>query len=455
MHRAIGKPSWRSCRRFLGIVLMLVWNATGLAVGLGDIKVESGLNQAFLARVEVLLSAGEAPGDWTFELGDEKRYDLMGLRYPRDANRMGVTLLQLANGKTEILLEGQRPVTELFLDIVLTLNDGRSVQVRHYPVLIDFLRLAEPTQAVVGRPVVVRPGPVRPQAKPQQVQFRAGKGIYGPVQPGENLWRIAKKVRGDSGMNLNDLMAAIFQLNPDAFMGNDMGRLKVGMPLILPELGVAYLPTSTPGVRSPAPNDQINRPGLKQSGEDRSIDPMPESRSFPEPAARLELQGRPEAANLADSLDRWLESDNASIAANISEIRRDLSFAAAEIETYRNENGVLRTRIDDLELRASKLKTLLSLQTDTIATGTEASEFLLEEAAIDESEDPTAEETLADTPDPGWSRYALFALVLLVIFVLYAVVRNNRQERLRKEKTADLVNRLWAAGQSEPSTDDQ
>ena len=98
MHRAIGKPSWRRCRRFFGIVPLLVWNATALAVGLGDIKVESGLNQAFFARIEVLLSATEAPGDWTFELGDEKRYDLMGLRYPRDASRMCVTLLQLASG---------------------------------------------------------------------------------------------------------------------------------------------------------------------------------------------------------------------------------------------------------------------------------------------------------------------------------------------------------------------
>ena len=138
MHHAKGNSGGRLFRQVIGLFLLLAWNASLSAAGLGQIKVESGLNQVFLARIEVLLSASELVTGWTVKLGDLERYRSMGLKYPRNANKIRVSLSQLTDGKAEILLEGQRPVTEMVLDIVVTLDDGRSTQVRHYPVLIDF-----------------------------------------------------------------------------------------------------------------------------------------------------------------------------------------------------------------------------------------------------------------------------------------------------------------------------
>ena len=454
MHRAIGKPGWRTIGQLVGMCLLLLWSAAAVAAGLGDIKVESGLNQPLFARIEVLMAAGEAPGNWVVALGGVDRYDRMGLRYPPDADQLRVTLLQLANGKAQILVEGRQPLKELIFDIVLTLDDGRSVQVRHYPVLVDFPRLEEPVQAAVERPGLARPRPVEPRSELEQPQYTRGEAIYGPVRPGDNLWLIASNVRGDSSLDLSELMEAIFQLNPDAFMGNDMDRLKIGIPLVLPDLGADYQSRSTPNLPSSRSPEQLVRPGLQRAEEDLAIEVAPETDSLSKPEARLELQGRPDAATVADSLDRWLETDNAATAANISEIRRDLSFAAAEIETYRNENDILKTRIEDLELRASNLQTLLSLQTESIATGREIGEPEPEEVLIDAPEEVRPEELSTDPAGPGWTRYAFYALVLLVIFVLYVVVRNVREDRARREKTADLVNRLKSARSSNLFSDD-
>ena len=446
MYRAVN-GSGRRFGQFFALGLLWVWSAAAVAAGLGDIQVESGLNQPFLARIEVLASSQETPSDWTVELVDADRYASLGLRFPGAAKQMRVGLSQLANGKTEIVLEGQLPVTELIFDIVVSLNDGHAWQLRHYPVLVSFPQISEPIATIADPPVVPRPHVVIPRTEPQQVQYQAGEGIYGPVRPGESLWLIANNARDDYGLSLQDLMAAIFQLNPDAFIGGDIDRLKVGVPLVLPDRSADDLPaapsasTIPPESRSPDQSDQSVSPDLQRSDNDRSIDAGPEIQSGTEPVARLELQGAPEIANVVESLYDWLSSDRVQDPDNLFGIRRDLSFAAAEIETYRNQNSILRTRVDDLELQAARLQNLLNLQTESLATARAARAPL-------PSEDASKGDSPTDPIDPGWAPYALSALMLLVLFVWYMVVRNIREEQLRKEKTADLVNRIWVAGKS-------
>jgi pilus assembly protein FimV len=452
MHRSTNR---RNGKR-LGIILigfLLLGNISSvIATGLGELKVESGLNQPFFARVEVIKSPDEVLGNWSVQLLDQDRYEAMGLRYPRDADHMRVTVLQLANGKAEILIEGRNAVTELFVDIVLEMSDGDSSQLRHYPVLIDFPVLETPTQAVTRRPAAApapaRTTPAAPVRQRSVTNYQAGDQSYGPVQAGDNLWQIANRVRGSSGMSIDELMDAIFELNPDAFMGNDMSRLKVGMPLILPDLGSDHVSSFTPQAARPEPVERIATPGLTRPDADSAQEAQAPAVASEQERARLELQGRTDAASVADSLDKWLESDDAGTMENLSEIRRDLSYAAAEIETYRNENEILKSRIEGLESRVEDMQALLTLQADTIAKAIDPGELAvraedLEDDMVDESQDPIADEPIsASGPGSNLMLYGGFAFALFLVFGLYVVFRNIREDRMRKEKTLELVNRL-------------
>lgn len=61
---------------------------------------------------------------------------------------------------------------------------------------------------------------------------QAGTGRYGPVRHGESLWTIARRIAPDR--DPHSTMRALHALNPEAFVGNDMNRLRAGVTLSLP-----------------------------------------------------------------------------------------------------------------------------------------------------------------------------------------------------------------------------
>ena len=58
--------------------------------------------------------------------------------------------------------------------------------------------------------------------------------IYGPTTPAETVWSIAKKVYPDSKLPLTETTEALYQANPQAFMGKNINRLMKGMYLTVP-----------------------------------------------------------------------------------------------------------------------------------------------------------------------------------------------------------------------------
>ena len=66
-----------------------------------------------------------------------------------------------------------------------------------------------------------------------RVNAADGERQYGPVQPGETLYRIALETRYP-GMTAAQMMMAIFRKNPQAFHQNNINRLKVGSILTIP-----------------------------------------------------------------------------------------------------------------------------------------------------------------------------------------------------------------------------
>ncbi len=56
---------------------------------------------------------------------------------------------------------------------------------------------------------------------------------YGPVQPNESLWGIARPYQR-KGVTMSQLVMAIFNRNPDAFDQGNINRLKVGAILEIP-----------------------------------------------------------------------------------------------------------------------------------------------------------------------------------------------------------------------------
>ncbi len=60
---------------------------------------------------------------------------------------------------------------------------------------------------------------------------------YGPVSETDTLWQIASQVERSGEYSMQDLLAAIFAKNPQAFADNDIGQLMAGSTLNMPTVG--------------------------------------------------------------------------------------------------------------------------------------------------------------------------------------------------------------------------
>src|SRR5690606_2921012 len=63
--------------------------------------------------------------------------------------------------------------------------------------------------------------------------FGTAEGGDVQVQRGDTLWEIAARVRPDNRLDMNQMMLAIYEANPQAFEGN-LNRLNAGATLRIP-----------------------------------------------------------------------------------------------------------------------------------------------------------------------------------------------------------------------------
>ena len=263
-------------RRFsrLSLVLVLLLGGKGWAVGLGDIQLDSALNEPLRAEISLL---GATPDELTslkIALASPDTFSRYGIDRPVYLQQ--IRFVVIANGAQGPVVKLTSPVqmTEPFLTFLVEASWPGGRLLREYTVLLDpptyvppavqqapavtapsvsapadtgrieRPAVTESTDMATATPPVARPQP-RPQpqpAPPRRQQPTApvdtspydtrSAGAY-VVQRGETLWGIASRMRPDNRMSMNQTMLAIYEANPGAFDGN-INRLKAGATMRIP-----------------------------------------------------------------------------------------------------------------------------------------------------------------------------------------------------------------------------
>ncbi len=94
----------------------------------------------------------------------------------------------------------------------------------------------EPLEAAAAPEAVPAPDEQAPEAADLRPSLaEAGMQEYS-VKPGDALWRIADKARGDNrDVSVEQMVLAIYRANQHAFFGNNVNNLKAGKILMIPE----------------------------------------------------------------------------------------------------------------------------------------------------------------------------------------------------------------------------
>ena len=212
------------------------------ALGLGEIKITSALNEPLQAEIQLLQMREVDPQQIQPSMANIDDFALAGIEKLRFLSDVKFEVKPGSSGRGTILMTSSAVVKEPFLNFLVEVNWPSGRLVREYTVLLD-PPVYDPTPA----PVAVQPArsaatpasapvaakPMAPQKPANNIRTRMTDGqVY--VDVNDTLWDLAKRHKPNGAITEAQMMLALQRKNPEAFSNNNVNQLKAGVVLDLP-----------------------------------------------------------------------------------------------------------------------------------------------------------------------------------------------------------------------------
>ncbi|MCA1850828.1 MAG: hypothetical protein LC647_00090, partial [Beggiatoa sp.] len=215
------------------------------ALGLGELKKHSELNQPFHATIDLVDANAEELDTLRVKLADAERFRRAGIERPNVLSQLRFEVVETGSGPDRIKITSQVPIQEPYLSFLIEVSWSNGRLFREYAALLDPPVYDHVTQRTTrpqgGAPNVARPAASGPRKRPSSSAARtavASPGSYGPTVPGDTLWEIALRARSDRSLTVQQVMMALLRANPDAFFQDNVNALKAGAVLNMPDASV-------------------------------------------------------------------------------------------------------------------------------------------------------------------------------------------------------------------------
>lgn len=235
------------------------------AAGLGKLTVLSALGQPLRAEIELTAVSNEEATGLVAKLASLDAYRAANIEFNPALLSLRFNVEQ-RGGRQFVRISSTQPLNEPFVDLLLELAWDNGRLVREYTFLLDPAELRAPQPAqVAAAPAAQRPRAAAPAAAPstapaadpsaqpapaarpprstRAAERAAAAEEAGPRSPnaasryrvrrGDTLSDIAVRLK-PTDVSLDMMLVALYRANPDAFIGNNMNRLKSGQILSVP-----------------------------------------------------------------------------------------------------------------------------------------------------------------------------------------------------------------------------
>jgi pilus assembly protein FimV len=456
------------------------------ALGLGEIRLNSALNQPFDAEIELVSAAQEDLAALRASLASSDTFLRYGLDRPAYLSDFTFRVVR-SGGKDVLRVTSPRPVTEPFVTLLVEASWPRGRLLREYTVLLDppvFApetaasepAVAAPRAAAAARAPAAAPVPAPARTEPApppailpseaaparpRAAVAAEPGEAYRVQPNDTLWQIASAAYPGTRADVNRAMVAIYQSNPSAFGGN-INVLRAGSELRMPSSG------DVSAISASAAADEVARQyKLWQEGATAAPTAAADGGRLrlvtPEQGSAAPSTATTAAAAAAPSAE--LQSRAQQLEAELAEARRLLEVRNAELATLQGSAAPAAEPATPVEGAVPAEGTEAAAPTaEAPAAGVEAQPQPEAAAPAEPEPQPEAKPVAPAEPEPTlfdrlreywWALLALLAAALGI-----AVVLRKRQssestevdlEEALGRRNDDLRSRVTTAAPREPS----
>ncbi|HHM6956975.1 FimV/HubP family polar landmark protein [Pseudomonas aeruginosa] len=370
-------------------VMLCAWSCLlagqASALGVGDITLHSALNQPLDADIE-LLDVGDLGADEIeVRLAGADVFAAAGVERLQFLNELRFSPVLQGRGGNRIHVSSSRPVQEPYLNFLVEVARPNGRIVREFTVLLDPLGYTPRMLPAARSGIEPQRQSSTPAPAPRSAAAVVDPALLEPgdeylARPNDNLWAISGRLRGAGNADRAQLMEALYQLNPQAFVNADRHRLKAGARLRLP---AGYQP-------------ERGAPGAVKEAAVEVLPPADAAVVENAPAALVEAQRQ----------------------------------ADAEAEALARQREELSQRMDDLQRQLQALQEQLQQRDRQVA---ELQQQLARRQAVRPAAPPPAAaapsvaqpvETLTDSQHWRWMIVLLLVLALLGVLLL----RRRREE---------------------------
>jgi pilus assembly protein FimV len=354
----------RSVRRLvMGMALLGLFLVPGLsqALGLGDIEVRSALNQPLDAEIELVSVRSGEMEDLQVRLAPEALYRRLGVERSALVTRLSFRPETLPDGRQVVRVTTRDPVREPFVNFLIEASWPAGRLVREYTLLLDppvmFEAREEPARAPApeARPAEPRPDPA-PRA---EAPGRDVPGSY-TVRGGDTLWNVARNLRPDADVSMEQMMLALLRANPEAFADGNINNLLSGFVLRVPDRAEIDRLNRAEASREVARQNSLWQEYRARAAEE-TLPPVPAPPA--EPAA---ADAQPDDPAEAD--DARLEILAAREGEDpVAELQQELGLARETAEARGREAEELRSRVAELEALLERSERFLELTNEQMA----------------------------------------------------------------------------------------
>jgi len=402
----------------------LVTMPSAYAVGLGEITVNSSLNEPLAANIEIINAGDLQDNQFLVSLASAEAFERAGVSRDFFLSRLQFSISRDSGNQRTIKIVSDKPVVEPYLDFLVQLQWPEGRVMRSYTLLLD-LPIYREDQAIaeaVTPPVAFNsPATSNPRTKSTAAVDRAAlSGDQHQVIQGDTLWNVAERLR-PSGATVLQTMDSLYQQNARAFSDGDANRLMKGSVLRLPSLDeireeAGDMVAAQIGLAAPARQDEAASAidDIEVIYDDSYLDSDLEPSPDEEADVQLKLVSGSEVSEDSVSNFDGESASESAVSANtlpegaVQQLSSELAVANDEVNKFQLENSELRQRLALLEAQVATMAALVE-QAQKQAD--------LDRAAIVPVKvESNLNATLMAVPVYFWA--ALLALILLLLVLI-------------------------------------
>jgi len=383
-----------------------------LALGMGDIELESALNQPLDARIKLLKASELENWEMKPNLASTEEFEKSGVEHVFFLNNLQFAI-ERSGDDVFVHVTSRQAVVEPFLNFLVQVDWPNGRLLREYTLLLDppvfNEEPAEPVKPAQSDAYVddmPSEAPALPgtapsmSSEPEGMTMPAEKLVQEAAEPkaapeaepsvykvraNDTLWEVAIRTRPNRNISPQQAMLAIQDLNPNAFINGNINRLKKNQVLRVPDEQQMRSRSFDEAVSEVAIQNQAQakrKAQLDATRKDAAV-----QRDDTLNGAQLKLVAGGEATT--DNQRNAGGQVASKTAGDQSKLEKELSITLENLDKTTRENQELRSRLDSLEEQINTLQRLVNLKDEQMVA---LQSGMAEKPAKTMNEEPTPED---------------------------------------------------------------